>query len=62
VDEALELADCRLVDLDASKRIPRLLPAVYIFDFDEDDARPWRDIVATSAVDPARWRWTGAPS
>jgi hypothetical protein len=62
VDEALELADCRLVDLDASKRIPRLLPAVYIYDFDEDDARSWRDIVAATEVEPARWRWTESPS
>jgi len=62
VDEALELADCRLVDLDASKRIPRLLPAIYISDFDEDDGRPWREILATTAVETARWRWTGAAS
>ena len=60
VDEALELADCRLVDLDAAKRIPRLLPAIYISDYDEADGRPWRDIIAASAFENPRWRWTGA--
>ncbi len=62
VDEALELADCRLVDLDAARRIPRLLPAIYISDYDEDDGRPWRDIIAASAFETPRWRWTGAAS
>jgi hypothetical protein len=62
VDEALELADCRQVDLDAAKRIPRLLPAIFLSDYDEDDARPWRDILTSVTVDPARWRWMGSPS
>ena len=30
VDEALELADCRIVDLDAARRVPALLPAIYL--------------------------------
>jgi hypothetical protein len=62
VDEALTLAQCRLVDLDAVKRIPRLLPAIYLSDYDVDDGKPWRDFVAASAVDPARWRWAGGVS
>ena len=62
VDEALELADCRLVDLDATKRIPRLLPAIYISDYDEDDGRPWREIIAASAFETPRWRWTESAS
>jgi hypothetical protein len=62
VDEALTLAQCRLVDLDAVKRIPRLLPAIYLSDYDVDDGKPWRDFVAASAVDPARWRWAGGGS
>ena len=37
VDEALELADCRMVDLDATRRVPGLLPAVYLAEFDEND-------------------------
>ena len=38
VDEALELADCRMVDLDATRRVPALLPAVYLAEFDENDS------------------------
>ena len=37
VDEAMELADCRMVDLDATRRVPALLPAVYLAEFDEND-------------------------
>ena len=37
VDEAVELADCRMVDLDAARRVPALLPAVYLAEFDEND-------------------------
>jgi hypothetical protein len=62
VDEALELAQCRLVDLDAVKRIPRLLPAIYLSDYDETDAKPWRDILTAATFEPARWRWTGSAS
>jgi len=62
VDEALELAECRLVDLDAAKRIPRLLPAIFLSDYDEDDARPWREILEAVDVPTARWRWTAAGS
>jgi hypothetical protein len=62
VDEALELAQCRLVDLDAVKRIPRVLPAIYLSDYDESDAKPWRDILTTATFEPTRWRWTGSAS
>jgi hypothetical protein len=62
VDEAVELAQCRLVDLDAVKRIPRLLPAIYLSDYDETDAKPWRDILTAATFEPARWRWTGSAS
>lgn len=58
VDEALELAECRLVDLDAVKRIPRLLPAIFVSDYDADDAKPWRDFVTAANFEPARWRFT----
>jgi len=62
VDEALELAECRLVDLDAAKRIPRLLPAIFLSDYDEDDARPWREIAEEVDVPTTRWRWTAGGS
>jgi len=62
VDEALELAECRLVDLDAVKRIPRLLPAIFVSDYDTEDAKPWRDFVTAASFEPARWRWTKGTS
>ncbi len=54
VDEALELADCRMVDLDATRRVPALLPAIYLAEFDENDVGIRRFLnVATTF--PERW-------
>jgi hypothetical protein len=54
VDEALALADCRMVDLDAARRVPGLLPAVYIAEFDEDDTGIRRFLNLANQF-PVRW-------
>ncbi len=54
VDEALELADCRMVDLDATRRVPALLPAVYLAEFDEDDLGIRHFLNAANQF-PVRW-------
>ena len=54
VDEALELADCRMVDLDATRRVPALLPAVYVAEFDEDDL-DIRHLLNLANKFPIRW-------
>jgi hypothetical protein len=54
VDEALELADCRMVDLDATRRVPALLPAVYLAEFDENDLEI-RHLLNVSSQFPVRW-------
>jgi hypothetical protein len=54
VDEALELADCRMVDLDAVRRVPALLPAVYVAEFDEDDLDIRRFLNLANKF-PVRW-------
>ena len=54
VDEAMELADCRMVDLDATRRVPALLPAVYLAEFDENDLNIRHFLNAASAF-PVRW-------
>ncbi|MEO7190179.1 MAG: hypothetical protein ABI051_03915 [Vicinamibacterales bacterium] len=54
VDEALELADCRIVDFDATRRVPALLPAIYLADFDEDDLG-FRRFLNVADKFPARW-------
>ncbi len=54
VDEALELADCRMVDLDAARRVPALLPAVYLAEFDENDLGVRRFLGAADKF-PVRW-------
>jgi hypothetical protein len=54
VDEALELADCRMVDLDAARRVPALLPAVYLAEFDENDLAI-RHLLNVSSQFPVRW-------
>ena len=54
VDEALELADCRMVDLDAARRVPALFPAVYLAEFDENDLAI-RHLLSVSAQFPVRW-------
>jgi hypothetical protein len=54
VDEAIELADCRLVDLDATRRVPALLPACYLAEFDEDDLAI-RRFLADARTFPTRW-------
>ena len=54
VDEALELADCRMVDLDATRRVPALLPAVYLAEFDEDDLGIRRFLNVANTF-PVRW-------
>ncbi len=59
LDEALELARCRLVDLDASRRVPAVLPAIYISEF--DDEVPWRDLIAHAVEFPARYVSKGQP-
>ena len=58
IDEAVELAQCRLVDLDASKRVPGVLPACYISEYD-DDPRSWLDLVSKYRDFPARFRAEG---
>lgn len=54
VDEVLELADCRMVDLDATRRVPALLPAVYVAQFDEDDLGI-RRLLSAARQFPVRW-------
>jgi hypothetical protein len=54
VDEALELADCRMVDFDATRRVPALLPAIYLAEFDEDDLDIRRFLNAADRF-PVRW-------
>jgi hypothetical protein len=54
VDEAMELADCRMVDLDAARRVPALLPAVYLAEFDENDLGVRHFLNVANKV-PARW-------
>ena len=54
VDEALELADCRMVDLDATRRVPALLPAVYVAEFDENDLG-LRHLLNAATEFPVRW-------
>jgi hypothetical protein len=54
VDEALELADCRMVDLDAARRVPALLPAVYVAEFAEDDLNV-RHFLNLADKFPVRW-------
>ncbi len=54
VDEALELADCRMVDLDSTKRVPALLPACYLAEFDEDDLG-LRHFINAAQFFPTRW-------
>ena len=54
VDEALELADCRMVDLDAARRVPALLPAVYLAEFDENDLGI-RHLLSVASSFPVRW-------
>jgi hypothetical protein len=54
VDEALEIADCRMVDLDATRRVPGLLPAVYVAEFDENDLNI-RHLLNVATEFPVRW-------
>ncbi len=54
VDEAMELADCRMVDLDATRRVPALLPAIYLAEFDENDVGI-RRFLSAAADFPVRW-------
>lgn len=53
VDEAVELARCRMVDLDASKRVPALLPACFIADYEEPES--WWQVIST--LEPIRSRY-----
>ena len=53
VDEALELAACRLVDLDASKRVPAVLPAIYVSEYDDETS--WRHLVGERVGFPQRY-------
>jgi hypothetical protein len=54
VDEAFELADCRMVDFDATRRVPAFLPAVYLAEFDENDLGI-RPLLNHAAAFPVRW-------
>jgi hypothetical protein len=54
VEEALELADCRMVDFDAARRVPGFLPAVYVSEFDEDDVG-LRRFLGLAHSFPSRW-------
>jgi hypothetical protein len=54
VDEALELSDCRMVDFAAARRIPALLPAIYLADYNSDDVG-LRHFVALAKDFPVRW-------
>ncbi len=57
VDEALELADCRMVDLDATRRVPLFLPAVYLAEFRRGRPRhpALLQIVHKANTFPGRW-------
>jgi hypothetical protein len=54
IDEAMGLADCRMVDLDATRRVPALLPAVYLAEFDENDLGI-RHFLNVANKFPVRW-------
>jgi hypothetical protein len=54
VEEALELADCRMVDFDAARRVPGFLPAVYVSEFDDDDFG-LRKFLGLGQSFPSRW-------
>lgn len=54
VDEALELAQCRLVDLDAAQRVPALLPAIYLDEYSDSDLDIHR-LLGTAKQFPMRW-------
>jgi len=54
VDEALELAACRLVDLDATRRVPGLLPAIYLAEFDRNDL-DLHHLLNVADKFPVRW-------
>ena len=54
VDEALELAECRLVDLDASRTRSRPCCRRSTSRSTTDDAGPWRDIVAATGSSSRR--------
>ena len=54
VDEALELARCRMVDLDASKRVPQLLPACFVADYEEPTT--WVQRLGSLSAGTVRYR------
>jgi hypothetical protein len=54
VEEALELAECRMVDYDATRRVPAFLPAVYLAEYDEDDVG-FRKLLGVAHTFPSRW-------
>lgn len=54
VDEAVSLAECRLVDFDAVARIPAILPAIYVEEGDLDDFRV-RPFLKAAHQFPHRW-------
>jgi hypothetical protein len=60
VDEALELAQCRLVDLDATQRVPALLPAIYLDEYNDSDL-DIHHLLNTANQFPARWVARGSP-
>ena len=54
VDEGAELADCRMVDLDATTKDSALPLTVYLAEFDEDDS-DIRHFLNLANKFPVRW-------
>jgi hypothetical protein len=55
VDEAVELAECRLVDFDGARRAPLFLPAAYIAQYDDTGANRLLQIVEKANAFPGRY-------
>ncbi len=55
VDEAVELAGCRLVDFDGARRAPLFLPAAYIAQYDDTGANRLLQIVEKADAFPGRY-------
>jgi hypothetical protein len=55
VDEAVELAQCRLVDFDGARRAPLFLPAAYIAQYDDTGANGLLQIVEKANSFPSRY-------
>jgi hypothetical protein len=55
VDEAVELAECRLVDFEGARRAPLFLPAAYIAQYDDTGANQLLQIVKKANAFPGRY-------